>query len=174
MQRLAGLTPEERETALLKVVRDNAAVILGHAGAGAIPATAAFRDLGVDSLTAVELRNSLATSTGLRLPATMVFDYPTPAAMAARLGDLLNPGVPSTTILAELDRIEQMFTSAAFDDRQASMVSDRLASVLQKWQRISRPEDVSTAALENADAGELLDFIDREFGNPTIGNGGTP
>ena len=87
--RFSGLAPAEREEALLTLVRDSAAVVLGHAGADAIPVTAVFRDLGVDSLTAVQLRNSLAKATGLRLPATMVFDYPTPAVLAARLDELI-------------------------------------------------------------------------------------
>ncbi|MYU11120.1 KR domain-containing protein, partial [Streptomyces sp. SID8361] len=167
-QWLAGLAPEEREGALMKVVRDTAAVVLGHADAGTIPVTAAFKDLGLDSLTAVELRNSLAKSTGLRLPATMVFDYPTPASLAARLDDLMNPRVSSTALLAELDRIEGMFDSVTFDEKQASLVKDRLSAALGKWQQISRSADVATVALANADAGEILDFIDREFGNPTI------
>ncbi|ATL88527.1 type I modular polyketide synthase [Streptomyces malaysiensis subsp. malaysiensis] len=167
-QWLAGLAPEEREGALIKVVRDTAAVVLGHADAGTIPVTAAFKDLGLDSLTAVELRNSLAKSTGLRLPATMVFDYPTPASLAARLDDLMNPRVSSTALLAELDRIEGMFDSVTFDEKQASLVKDRLSAALGKWQQISRSADVATVALANADAGEILDFIDREFGNPTI------
>ncbi|WP_209469163.1 type I polyketide synthase, partial [Streptomyces iranensis] len=85
---LTRLAPAEREKALLKLVCDSAAVVLGHADARTIPATGAFRDLGVDSLTAVELRNSLAKATGLRLPATLVFDYPTPTALAVRLGEL--------------------------------------------------------------------------------------
>ncbi|AGP59524.1 hypothetical protein M271_40730, partial [Streptomyces rapamycinicus NRRL 5491] len=87
-QWLAALAPEERAKALLKVVRDTAATVLGHADARTIPVTGAFRDLGIDSLTAVELRNGLAKVTGLRLPATLVFDYPTPAVLAARLGEL--------------------------------------------------------------------------------------
>ncbi|WP_425580373.1 SDR family NAD(P)-dependent oxidoreductase, partial [Streptomyces iranensis] len=88
VQWLAALAPEERAKALLKVVCDTAATVLGHADARTIPVTGAFRDLGIDSLTAVELRNGLAKATGLRLPATLVFDYPTPAILAARLGEL--------------------------------------------------------------------------------------
>ncbi|WP_428849398.1 SDR family NAD(P)-dependent oxidoreductase, partial [Streptomyces lycopersici] len=85
---LAALTPAEREKALLKLVSDGAAVVLGHADTSTIPVTGAFKDLGINSLTAVELRNSLAKATGLRLPATLVFDYPTPSALAARLDEL--------------------------------------------------------------------------------------
>ncbi|MCX4733936.1 SDR family NAD(P)-dependent oxidoreductase [Streptomyces sp. NBC_01363] len=167
-QWLAGLAPEERKQALLKVVRDSTAAVLGHAGTDSIPATAAFKDLGLDSLTAVELRNSLGKSTGLRLPATMVFDYPNLTALATRLDDLLDPRIPSTTLLAELDRIEQMFESVTFDEKQASTVADRLASALNKWQQISRPEGAAVVSLADADADEILDFIDREFRNPTV------
>ncbi|MFI6731213.1 type I polyketide synthase, partial [Streptomyces atratus] len=94
VQWLAGLAPEERKQALLKVVRDSAAAVLGHAGTDTVPVTAAFKDLGLDSLTAVELRNSLGKSTGLRLPVTMVFDYPNPTALATRLDDLLVGEIP--------------------------------------------------------------------------------
>ncbi|WP_371106231.1 MULTISPECIES: SDR family NAD(P)-dependent oxidoreductase, partial [Streptomyces] len=89
-QWLAALAPEERAKALLKVVCDTAATVLGHTDARTIPVTGAFRDLGIDSLTAVELRNGLAKATGLRLPATLVFDYPTPTVLAARLGELFS------------------------------------------------------------------------------------
>jgi hypothetical protein len=61
-----------------------------------------------------------------------------------------------------------MFTSVKVDERQASAIQEKLTSILNKWQRISRPEDVSTAALSQASAGEILDFIDREFGDPTL------
>ncbi|MEU6085182.1 SDR family NAD(P)-dependent oxidoreductase, partial [Streptomyces sp. NPDC047108] len=88
--RLTGLTPAEQDRVLLETVQACAAAVLGYAGPDAVSADRAFRDLGIDSLTAVELRNGLAALTGVSgLAATVVFDYPTPVALARYLREQL-------------------------------------------------------------------------------------
>ncbi|MGW4502970.1 SDR family NAD(P)-dependent oxidoreductase, partial [Micromonospora sp. NPDC004336] len=80
--RVSGLTPDEARAQIGVLVRGLVAQVLGHGGAEAVPADRAFRELGFDSLTAVDLRNRVNAATGLRLPSTLVFDYPTPTALA--------------------------------------------------------------------------------------------
>ncbi|WP_046568138.1 type I polyketide synthase, partial [Micromonospora sp. HK10] len=94
-ERLAGLDPAGRRQALLEVVRAEIAVVLGHSDPAEIGAAQPFKDLGFESLTAVELRNRLAALTGLRLPTTLAFDHPTPAALAQHLAALLAGAEPA-------------------------------------------------------------------------------
>ncbi|WP_324613468.1 SDR family NAD(P)-dependent oxidoreductase, partial [Streptomyces sp. SBT349] len=80
-QRLVGLSPAEQRETTLGMVRDHVAAVLGHASPNAVRVDKPFKDLGFDSLIAVELRNQLSSAMGMRLSATAVFDYPTPAAL---------------------------------------------------------------------------------------------
>ncbi|SCD83224.1 Phosphopantetheine attachment site [Streptomyces sp. DpondAA-F4a] len=111
--RLAGLLEPEREPFLTELVQSRVATILGYRSAQDVGRTLPFRELGFDSLAAVELRNQLAATTGLRLPATLVFDHPTPAELARYLlGELTGA----------LDRAAPAATARAADDEPIAIV----------------------------------------------------
>ncbi|HWO63626.1 MAG TPA: SDR family NAD(P)-dependent oxidoreductase, partial [Umezawaea sp.] len=88
-QKLGSLSPAEQDELLLDMVRGQVAIVLGFSSAHQVQAGRGLVDMGLDSLSAVELRNTLSSATGLRLPATVVFDYPTPQALAGHLREEL-------------------------------------------------------------------------------------
>ncbi|WP_189241294.1 type I polyketide synthase, partial [Actinomadura livida] len=95
---LGTLTPDQQQEHLLDLVRSSIAAVLGHTGPDGIGADRQFNELGFDSLTAIELRNRLAAATGRRLPATLVFDHPTPRALALELRATLLKTLASTSV----------------------------------------------------------------------------
>ncbi|MFD9196563.1 type I polyketide synthase, partial [Streptomyces phaeochromogenes] len=112
-ERLVGLSGGDREAVLLKVVRAEAAVLLGYASAGAIEPERSFNELGFDSLSAVGFRNRLAIVTGMRLPATMIFDYPDSRSLARFLVSELTPETEAQTETTEVKekRIREILQS---------------------------------------------------------------
>ncbi|WP_232327752.1 type I polyketide synthase, partial [Herbidospora yilanensis] len=105
---LAGRSPADQERLLLDAIATQAAAVLGFADQNGIDVTRAFKDLGFDSLTAVEFRNRLATATGLKLPTTLVFDHPSPRALADFLrSELLGAGTSAAPVTAAPRRADE-------------------------------------------------------------------
>ncbi|WP_395292967.1 type I polyketide synthase [Kitasatospora hibisci] len=170
-RRLAGLSDADRGRVLLDLVSTQVAVVLGHSDAASVDADRAFGDLGFDSLTAVELRNRLTSATGLRLPATLVFDHPTAAALAGHLdAELPREGELSTApVLAELDRLEAVLAAVAADHPDRARIAGRLRSVVSRWDDRRDPttsgeSPAGEMELDSAEDDEVFDFITNELG----------
>ncbi len=167
---LAGKTAVEQERHVAALVCAETARVLGHPDTSAVSTGRAFRDLGFDSLTAVELRNALTAATGLPLPTTLVFDHPTPAALARHLlADLVGTGAatPVVPVLAELDKLADLLAGVELEDAEHTSVTVRLRTLLSQWtttEAESAGREGVTGKLESASSDEVFDFIDRELG----------
>ncbi|MFJ1967005.1 SDR family NAD(P)-dependent oxidoreductase [Streptomyces massasporeus] len=166
-ERLATLAAPDRERALVDLVRGRVAAVLGHADHTAIDADRPVQELGFDSLTAVELRNQLATETGLRLPTTLVFDQPTPRALASYLGDRLTveETAPDEPVLAELARLEAAIEAAATDASAHGRITARLRELLDAADSAAGAQTGASAEdrdhdLDSATDDELFALVD--------------
>lgn len=172
--RLAALSPAEQQDVLQGLVMEQAALVLGMSGPGILDAGRTFRDVGFDSLTAVELRNRLNNATGLRLPATAVFDYPTPAALAELLAqEMLGSATEETTALSAysgLDKLEASITEIMGDDTARTRVTARLKDILSLLNDAGGPseagDDGGSVAdkIQSASDDDMFDFIDNQLG----------
>jgi acyl carrier protein len=159
---LAGLAPEERREALLTLVRSVAAELLGYGDGSDIEPTQAFRELGVDSLAAVEVRNVLGERTGLRLPSTLVFDYPTAQAVAAHLHRELF-GEDAAPLSGEEARVRQFLASVSFDQLRSLGLMDLLVEAVDRADRAYEDQPPETPDGEgdvgDMDADDLVRFV---------------
>ncbi|MET7669452.1 type I polyketide synthase [Micromonospora luteifusca] len=166
--RVAALPTPEQTAVLVDVVRTAVATVLARPDPESLEIRRGLLDLGFDSLTAVELRNRLGAVTGLRLPATLVFDYPTVASLADHLRGLLTAGRgPSAEAFDELDRLESLLAKVSAADPQHQAITSRLEALLWKWTgRDDTHREVPAAAtdLETASDDELFAALDDELG----------
>ncbi|WP_346178521.1 acyl carrier protein, partial [Streptomyces cuspidosporus] len=146
--RLAGLGPAERRRAVLELVRDQAAAVLGQTDPRAVRADASFKELGFDSMTAVELRDRLVAASGLRLPAAVIFRHPTPEALARRIEQQLTPDAPGEAGGTAATKN----TTAAKNTTAPKKTTDNGTTA------------GAAGKLASATADEILDFIDNELG----------
>jgi benzoate-CoA ligase family protein len=160
LRQLASASESEREEIALELVRGETGIVLGHTSPGAVETKRTFKELGFDSLAAVELRNRLNSATGLQLAATLVFDYPNPIALAKHLLDEVvksEAGGPMP-VERELERLEAVVSSVGPDSPLGLQITSRLQALLSNW------EQVDTAAEERSVfVGEIDEASDEEI-----------
>ena len=173
--RLEGLAPEQRRRELVELVCGNAATVLGHSTAD-VNAEHAFGDLGFDSLTAVELRNRLKIATGLTLSPTLIFDYPTPAALAEHLDGQLLTGTSSeppdrmarfNDVTRELQSLLGQSDWSPGDKAQLVTRLEGLLSALTGPAHLAYPEhpdDPFDDDIATATESQLFAILDEEIG----------
>ncbi|TDC73503.1 phosphopantetheine-binding protein, partial [Actinomadura sp. 7K507] len=164
-RRLLGAARPEQDTILVDLVRSTAAAVLGHASGDEVPARQTFKELGFDSVSALQFRNHLTREIGMKLPSTLVFDHPSPQALAQYLRTTVTdePG-NGTGIIAQLDELSNSVAMATLSAAEQKTISWRLQALLSRFEGAGGAPEEPVSELESATADEVLDIIREEFG----------
>ncbi len=162
VKRLAGVPEAEHEAVVVDLVRRHAAAVLGHASVEAVEPDRAFQELGFDSLAAVELRNRLGAATGLSLSPTLVFDYPSAAAIATHLLSEVSPESGDAEDEAEIAFREALARTPLSRLREAGLMED-LVEIVGFDGGSSRPlAEGSIEQIDSMDAASLVELTLKE------------
>ncbi|MGW1453254.1 phosphopantetheine-binding protein, partial [Micromonospora sp. NPDC002411] len=153
------------DAVLLDLVRAQAASVLGHPDSTAVEPDRAFKELGFDSLTAVQLRNQISVATGVKLPATLAFDHPTARALTTHLiGRIVGDSDTELPLLAEVDRLAGLISGRTLDKGARAQLTARLQALLADVHGTTEHTgDTVTEKLQSASADEIFDFIDTQL-----------
>jgi hypothetical protein len=156
--RLSGVDAAERDRLLLRLVRDEVAGVLGHTSGASVAPGRAFRELGFDSLTAVQLRDRLIAATGVPFSPTLVFDYPNAERLAAHLAETLAPAAAPLVELTD----HQIRAALAAVPVERLRESGLLAQLLDLAPPATGPQPAADLDAMNAD-----DLVRLALGNPS-------
>ncbi len=170
-QRLHGLAPEEQHRQLVELVCSQAATVLGNSASPDIDPDRAFQDLGFDSLTAVELRNRLKNASGLALSPTLIFDYPTPTALADHLRSrLASVSTDEPDRLARFNEVarelETLASQPGWNPSDKSQLTSRIQTILTDLasQHDTNTNQPSDDDIQQATESQLFAILDEELG----------
>ncbi|WP_414721476.1 type I polyketide synthase [Streptomyces sp. LMG1-1-1.1] len=155
LKRLSGVGDSERKRILLEMVQQEVATILGFASQDQSEPDRALNEIGFDSLTSVELRNRLSALTGLRLPATLIFNHPTPVALMEYLSEELAGDTTDADLDGQEEELRRVLSSVPLDRFREAGVLDVLLSLAR-----SEAADAAAGAGQGTSVGEQLDLID--------------
>ncbi|MEU7146414.1 SDR family NAD(P)-dependent oxidoreductase, partial [Nocardia sp. NPDC046473] len=168
-QRLAGLAEDERIALLAELITAEVAAVLGHDSSSEISGARAFKELGFDSLTAVELRNRLSRLAGAKLPAALVFDYPTIGAVAVRVSELMGgqtaPASRAKSLTEEFENFSASLLRDSANSAERSEIIARLEDLLLRSRSIQHREGPAAddRMLASVTAEELFSIIDDDL-----------
>jgi len=162
--RLATLAPAARDREVQDLVRAESAKVLGLRSRDAVDAGRSFLELGLTSVTALELRNRLSAAAGLTLPASVIFDHPTPTALAAYLCANVAPAETALPVLDGLDRLADLLSAVNQDSDKRPEIITRLEGLVADFRSRTADNAKAQRQLSMASDDEMFDLIDRELG----------